>query len=111
MRAKGTVAFRSRSPEDILIEQPGIYVAEVCIPAGLLADTIYTVDINVVALRGEEYVPVVVHNALSFQVFDPASKQRDHLGGVVAPRLAWELRPERLEAESPNISEPAPQPR
>jgi lipopolysaccharide transport system ATP-binding protein len=109
VRARGTVAFRSRSPEDILIEQPGVYVAEVRIPAGLLADTIYTVDVNVVALRGEEYVPVVVHNALSFQVFDPASKQRDHLGGVVSPRLAWELRPERVEAESTAASGTAPQ--
>ena len=71
------------------------------IPAGLLADTIYTVDVNVVALRGDEYVPSVAHNALSFQVFDPASKQRDALGGVVSPRLAWELEPERIEAESP----------
>src|SRR5258705_4582125 len=46
VRAKGTVAFRSRSPEDMLIEQPGVYAAEVCTPAGLLADTIYTVDVN-----------------------------------------------------------------
>jgi lipopolysaccharide transport system ATP-binding protein len=108
VRAKGTVAFRSRSPEDVLIEQPGVYIAEVRIPAGLLADTIYTVDVNVVALRGEEYVPVVVHNALSFQVFDPAAKQRDHLGGVVSPRLSWELRPERLETASAVASEAAP---
>jgi lipopolysaccharide transport system ATP-binding protein len=105
VRAKGVVAFRSRCPDDILIERAGIYAAEVRIPAGLLADTIYTVDVNVVAFRDEEYVPVVVHNALSFQVFDPASKQRDALGGVVAPRLSWELRPERIEAETPAVAE------
>jgi hypothetical protein len=109
VRAKGVVAFRSRYPEDILIERAGVYVAEVRIPAGLLADTIYTVDVNVVAFRGDEYVPVVVHNALSFQVFDPASKQRDALGGVVAPRLTWELRPERIEAQTPAVVEAAPQ--
>jgi homopolymeric O-antigen transport system ATP-binding protein len=101
VRSKGVVAFRSRSPEEVLIEQPGVYVAEVRIPAGLLADTIYTVDVNVVALRGDEYVPVVAHNALSFQVFDPASRQRDALGGVVAPRLAWDLKCERVEPEQP----------
>ena len=105
VRAKGAVAFRSRFPDDILVERPGVYAAEVRIPAGLLADTIYTVDVNVVAFRGDEYVPVVIHNALSFQVFDPASKQRDHLGGVVSPRLAWELRPERIEAEAPAVAE------
>jgi homopolymeric O-antigen transport system ATP-binding protein len=105
VRAKGVVAFRSRCPDDMLIERAGIYAAEVRIPAGLLADTIYTVDVNVVAFRDEEYVPVVVHNALSFQVFDPASKQRDALGGVVAPRLSWELRPERIEAETPAVAE------
>ena len=98
VRAKGVVAFRSRSPEDVLIEEPGIYASEVRLPAGLLADTIYTVDINVVALRGDEYVPAVAHNALSFQVFDPASKQRDALGGIVAPRLTWDLRCEHAEA-------------
>jgi lipopolysaccharide transport system ATP-binding protein len=99
VRARGAVAFRSRTPEDVLIEQPGIYSAEVSIPAGLLADTVYTVDVNVVALRGEEYVPTVVHNALSFQVFDPAAKQRDALGGVVAPRLRWDLKCEHPEPE------------
>jgi len=61
--------------------------------------------VNVVAFRGDEYVPVVIHNALSFQVFDPASKQRDHLGGVVSPRLSWELRPERIDAEAPAVAE------
>jgi lipopolysaccharide transport system ATP-binding protein len=111
VRAKGVVAFRSRSPEDILVEQPGIYAAEVRIPAGLLADTIYTVDVNVVALRGDEYVPAVAHNALSFQVFDPASKQRDALGGVVSPRLTWELRAERIASESPAEAETARQSR
>jgi ABC-type polysaccharide/polyol phosphate transport system ATPase subunit len=96
VRARGAVAFRSRSPEDVPIE-PGVYAAEVTIPPGLLADTIYTVEVNVVGVRGgamppDDYVPMVAHNALTFQVFHPGSAQRDALGGVVAPRLKWELR-------------------
>jgi ABC-type polysaccharide/polyol phosphate transport system ATPase subunit len=100
VRTKGAVAFRSRCPEDVWIEEPCVYIAEITVPAGLLADTIYSVDVNVVTLREDEYVPAVVHNALSFQVFDPASKQRDHLGGVVSPRLAWEFRSERLQPDA-----------
>ncbi len=91
VRARGAVAFRSRYPEDVLIEQPGVYTADILVPGGLLADTIYAVDVNVVTFRDDEYVPAVAHNALTFQVFDPAAQQRDHLGGVVAPRLVWEL--------------------
>jgi lipopolysaccharide transport system ATP-binding protein len=91
VKARGAVAFRSRSPEDIPREEPGIYVAEVTVPAGLLADTIYTVDVDVVGIRDKEWVPMTAHNALSFQVFDPESQQRDHIGGVVSPRLKWDF--------------------
>jgi len=35
------------------------------------------------------------YNALSFQVFDPASKERQGLGGVVAPALEWDFRPQQ----------------
>jgi ABC-type polysaccharide/polyol phosphate transport system ATPase subunit len=107
VRARGAVAFRSRSPKDVPIE-PGVYAAEVTIPPGLLADTIYTVEVHVVGLRGramppDDYLPMVAHNALTFQVFHPGAEQRDALGGVVAPRLKWELRPQGAGAPAPPV--------
>jgi hypothetical protein len=32
---------------------------------------------------------MVAAHALTFQVFAPESQQRDAIGGVVSPRLAW----------------------
>jgi ABC-type polysaccharide/polyol phosphate transport system ATPase subunit len=90
VKARGAVAFRSRPSRDIPIEGPGVYTAEVSIPANLLADTIYTVDVNVVGWKTRhDYVPMVAANALTFQVFAPDSQQRDAIGGVVAPQLSW----------------------
>jgi ABC-type polysaccharide/polyol phosphate transport system ATPase subunit len=92
VKARGAVAFRSRAPIDIPIEAPGVYTAEVSIPPNLLADTIYTVDVNVVGWKTRhDHVPMVAANALTFQVFSPESEQRDHVGGVVSPRLGWRL--------------------
>jgi ABC-type polysaccharide/polyol phosphate transport system ATPase subunit len=89
VKARGAVAFRSR-PEDVPIEEPGIYTAEVSIPPHLLADTIYTIDVNVVGWKTRhDFVAMVAANALTFQVFAPESQQRDAIGGVVSPRLAW----------------------
>jgi ABC-type polysaccharide/polyol phosphate transport system ATPase subunit len=96
VKARGAVAFRSRPPDDLPIEAPGIYTAEVSIPPNLLADTIYTIDVNVVGWKTRhDFVPMVAANALTFQVFAPESQQRDAIGGVVSPRLEWRFAKER----------------
>ncbi len=91
VKARGAVAFRSRIPEDAAIAEPGLYTAEVVIPADLLSDTMYTVDVDVIGINGREWHPMVATNAVTFQVFAPESQQRDALGGVLAPRLPWQV--------------------
>jgi ABC-type polysaccharide/polyol phosphate transport system ATPase subunit len=98
VHARGVAAFRSRSPE-FPVSQDGIFVGTVDIPAGLLAPTIYSVNVDVnLRVGGKTELgrfTLSAFNALSFQVFDPAAKQRDNIGGVVAPTLAWDFRPQQ----------------
>ena len=39
-------------------------------------------------------VPHLLTAVLSFQVFDPSNTRRDHLGGLVSPKLDWSFSPQ-----------------
>ena len=89
LNARGVLVLRSRS-EPFEVAGPGQYLATIQVPGNLLAETVYSVNADVVATRpdGEKF-PLVAFNALSFQVFDPETQRRDQTGGVVAPKLTW----------------------
>lgn len=86
---RGVVAFRSRPVEDLPYDRAGRHTLILSVPANLLAPTIYSLNLDLVIQRDGEWLPLSANNALSFQVFDPNAAQRDHIGGVVSPRLAW----------------------
>jgi hypothetical protein len=68
----------------------GGYVATVKIPAHLLAETIYSITVDVLLYDAAvTKFPLAAHNALAFQVFDTETSRRDERGGVVAPDLPW----------------------
>jgi lipopolysaccharide transport system ATP-binding protein len=104
VKTRGIAAFRSVAPERTLIEQPGFYTVTVAIPAHLLAETDYMVDVTVSILRGEEHFPLVIEGALSFTVYDTDEQQsargnyRGQLRGVVRPRLEWAVAPAAEQA-------------
>jgi lipopolysaccharide transport system ATP-binding protein len=89
LHARGVLVLRSRS-EPFEVVGAGHYVATIQVPGNMLAETVYSVNADVVATRpdGEKF-PLVAFNALSFQVFDPETQRRDQTGGVVAPKLRW----------------------
>lgn len=103
VKARGVHAFRSLVPQWFEVDTPGFYTASVTIPANLLAETSYVVDVTVGIRRGEERHPVLFENALAFNVYDAAEEQsargsyRGQMRGVVQPKLEWRITREATE--------------
>jgi ABC-type polysaccharide/polyol phosphate transport system ATPase subunit len=99
VKARGVLAFRSVAP-DWVPTTAGMYMASVVIPAHLLADSVYSVDVIVGIRRGEERFPVMLNNALSFPVYDNDEQQSargsfsGQIRGLVRPKLAWNVAPD-----------------
>ena len=96
LHSKGVLVLRSIQPflHDVGADQA--YEAHVKIPANLLADTGYTVNVGVTLVRGEgEEHALVKDKALSFMVYGDA--EVNALGtplqrkGVIDPQLDWTL--------------------
>jgi ABC-type sugar transport system ATPase subunit len=84
-----TLAFRVAS-KNFPVERPGTYVAVLRIPANVLAETMYSLNVEaVVVFNVGGKVSLAAHNALTFRVFDPSNERPDLLGGVVAPAVEW----------------------
>lgn len=99
---QGIYVFRSVQPEEFAVAKPGIYSALVRIPAHLLADTIYSLKTSLIVVeKGKEYPPLVIDNALTFQVYDTDESlsargtYKGKISGVVMPRLDWKVAKER----------------
>jgi lipopolysaccharide transport system ATP-binding protein len=99
--AKGIYVFRSAQPQEFVIPAAAIYSASACIPAHLLAETIYTVTANVIITKDGEAHPLIVDNALTFQVYNTDESlsargaPRGQPRGVIMPRLEWKVVKER----------------
>lgn len=84
-----TMAFRVVS-ENFPVDRPGMYVGRLRIPADMLAETVYSVNVEAVIVRNIGGKTILsAFNALTFRVFDPSNERRDQLGGVVAPKVEW----------------------
>jgi ABC-type polysaccharide/polyol phosphate transport system ATPase subunit len=102
VHTKGLLAFRVAS-EFFSVDRTGMYVGSVKIPANILAETIYSLNIEAIIVRnGVEKFPLAAFNALSFQVFDPSTSRRDKIGGVVSPAVEWGFEHQPLAAMEPS---------
>ena len=75
----------------------GVYRTSCVIPANLLNDDFYSVDVRMVNQRNE--LRFVLEDALSFVIHESGDMTREYAGhwvGVIRPRLAWKT--EYLEA-------------
>lgn len=85
--AKRVAVFRTSQQEEVAADRRGLLDLVVRIPAHLLAETTYTVNVAVYTFLGKE-TKVVLDNALTFMAYglaDSAKLKR----GVIAPRLEW----------------------
>lgn len=88
--SKRFLVFRTTQTEDLVVDLPGVVDLLVRIPAHLLAETTYTVNVTVYTILGKES-KVVLDNALTFIAYGhEADAQLKR--GAIAPRLEWTVR-------------------
>ena len=92
---QGVCAFAALQPTEVLHDRAGSYEARVSIPANLLAEGEYSVDVSVFASRGKKSHFCRVQEAIAFQVNDPITGESargdyaEGLLGVMRPKLPW----------------------
>jgi len=95
--SKGVLVFRSAQPELVQVGPDRTWEAVAKIPANLLSETGYTLNVGVTLIRGEgEEHALVVNRALAFMVYGEQQqtsgpKETLHRTGVVDPRLEWHM--------------------
>ena len=98
LMTKGVLVFRSAQPDLVHVAADSAYEALVRIPANLLAETTYTVNVSITLIRGEgEEHALVVNKAVAFMVYgDQGVTAEDgrHRTGVVHPSLEWTMQME-----------------
>ena len=92
---KGVLVLRSAQPDLIWVVPDMLYEALVKIPASLLSETNYTVNVGVTLTRAErEEHSLVVNRALTFMVYGADAKDASagkHRMGIIDPALEWSL--------------------
>lgn len=93
--ANGTYVFGGRQ-SFISVESPSLYRLRMMIPANLLANNLYTLNVSVIAYDDSMRHKAALHNALEFRVASPveadaAGSGRVMSGVLVAPRLDWDF--------------------
>jgi len=104
LMSKGVLVFRSAQPDLIGVQADSAYEAVVRIPANLLSETTYTVNVSITLIRGEEEEhALIVNKALSFMVYgDQGVTANDgrHRKGLVNPTLDWTM---QMEADAVRV--------
>jgi lipopolysaccharide transport system ATP-binding protein len=92
---KGVLVLRSTQPDLMWVSPDMVYEAVVKIPASLLSETNYTVNVGVTLTRAErEEHALVVNRALTFMVYGAEAREFSggkHRMGVIDPDLEWSL--------------------
>jgi lipopolysaccharide transport system ATP-binding protein len=104
LHSKGVLVLRSTQPYAHDVGADQAYEAHVKIPANLLADTGYTVNVGVTLVRGDDEEHALVKDkALSFMVYGEEAVNTSgalQRKGVIDPALDWtiEVEPDVLRA-------------
>jgi len=91
--AKGVFLFRVVQPEEYVSESRGVVDLLVRVPAYLLAETTYLVNVTVYT-RWEKESKIVLDNALTFMAYagEHGEQFKSNVrGGVLAPRFDWRV--------------------
>jgi lipopolysaccharide transport system ATP-binding protein len=101
---QGIAAFVSVEPTEMERPRPGVYESVLRIPANLLTEGEYTVNISLFSSRGMKEHHASAKNAIGFLVSDPIrgdSARGDYVQtmvGVMRPKLEWQMRPAEPDA-------------
>jgi lipopolysaccharide transport system ATP-binding protein len=93
--SKGVLVFRSAQPELSPVGADHAYEAVARIPANLLSETTYTINVGVTLVRGDgEEHALMMNKALAFMVYGDQGVDASgtlHRKGVVDPTLDWSI--------------------
>jgi lipopolysaccharide transport system ATP-binding protein len=92
MYARDKLLFRAAQPAPVPTERRGVVDLLVKIPAHLLAETTYSVNVTVTTFHVKE-AKVVLPNALTFMAYagEQSASPAGGKSGVIAPRLEWRV--------------------
>jgi hypothetical protein len=97
------LVFRSSQPDLMGVMADSAYEAMVRIPANLLSETTYTINVSIMLIRGEgEEHALIVNKALAFMVYGDGITADDgrHRKGLVNPTLDWTM---QVEADAVRV--------
>jgi hypothetical protein len=86
---KGIYVFKTIQPQETTVAAEGVYDCLIRIPANLLSETMYTVNVSVATRNGKPGV-LSLPNALTFMVYG-SNDAALYKGGVVTPKLDWQV--------------------
>ncbi len=93
---QGVIAFASIEPSETVRAEKGLYTSTLKVPAHLLAESEYSLNISIFASAGAKKHFVNLRNAINFQVYDSMTKPSargdytQNLLGIVRPMLNWD---------------------
>jgi hypothetical protein len=97
--SKGVLVLRSAQPELMPVGADAAYEAIARIPANLLSETTYTINVSITLVRGDgEEHALMMNKALAFMVYGEegaSAAAGSHRKGVIDPTLEWSLETER----------------
>jgi len=100
---QGIFAFASIEPSELLREIKGTYSSTLKVPAHLLAESEYTLNISIFTSAGAKKHYVNLRDVLSFQIYDSMTKPSargdytQNMAGVIRPMLTWETSTKPIE--------------
>lgn len=93
---QGVFAFSAVEPTEMARQETGIYASILKVPAHLLAESEYTLNVSIFTSVGAKKHFVNLRDGISFQVYDSMLKPSargdysQNMAGVVRPMLLWE---------------------
>jgi lipopolysaccharide transport system ATP-binding protein len=94
---QGVIAFASVEPTESVRLEAGVYYSIVKVPANLLSEGEYSVNVSIFSSAGAKQHYVNLRSAIYFQVYDSMTKPSargdyaQNLHGIVRPMLPWEI--------------------
>ena len=100
---QGIFAFSTIEPTELLREKTGVYTSTLKVPAHLLTESEYTLNISIFTSAGAKKHYVNLREGMSFQVYDSMTKPsargdyHQNMAGVVRPMLSWKTSAEPVD--------------
>lgn len=101
---EGVIAFASIEPSELVRSEAGSYYSILKVPAHLLAESEYSLNVSIFASAGAKKNYVSMRSAINFQVYDsmtnPSARgdYTQNLLGVVRPLLNWDISTKQAES-------------